>query len=256
MTYNIAQVPEPAYEGGRDRYDNIRDIARHLNDGMYGIVCIQEAFHNATRETLIELVATNYPYQVLGPQGAAYEQDGGLLMLSRFPIISHHVDEFVNKGSGLESLAAKGILHARIQLGSEPYEAIDVFTLHTRSGGERSDKFTRASQLIEAREFIKLHRTQGSWLLAGDLNVIGDRQQPIISDIESGDYPDMASEYDGMMSILYPLDAVDSWTAFYALDHQPGYTYDSQVNDFPPGESGRERLDYILVPRNATLSTG
>jgi endonuclease/exonuclease/phosphatase family metal-dependent hydrolase len=254
FTYNIAQVPDFWYEGSRDRYENMEDIARHLNEAGYDIVCIQEAFHNGTRDRLIDSVDTVYRHHVLGPQGTPFEEDSGLLILSRFPIESH--DRKFELGSGLQFFAAKGILHARIQLGSEAHQTIDIFTSHTQSGVDPEEKRTRGSQLVEVRKFIKEHGIQGCWILAGDLNVIGDRQRPNILDFQLDDYPDLDSEYDAMMSLLEPLRPLDLWTAFYQLDHDPGYTYDAETNSFPPKELGRERLDYILVPRNATLTNG
>jgi endonuclease/exonuclease/phosphatase family metal-dependent hydrolase len=267
LTYNIAQLPSLLYQGSRDKSDNLDDIGEYLNTHGYDIVCLQEAFD--VGEHLMDAVST-LPHYVFGPGGSIclpifnfelitlfilYEVNSGLLILSRFPILSSHTHEYRAK-SGVftaDGHAAKGILHARIQIGAEGHQTIDVFTTHTQSGNSADERKIRCQQFIEARNFILALGIQDCWILAGDLNVIGDQQRPSITEIDVNDYPDLDSEYDGMMSVLDPLHPKDLWTAFNQINHNPGYTYDHVTNRFPPTDQARERLDFILVPHSAVM---
>lgn len=237
FTYNIAQVPT-FYEGSRTKTENIDDIARHLNDARYGIVCLQEAFDDDTRDRLKSAVRSNYPYQKEGHDGdGPFEGDSGLLILSRFSILQRDVMKFsqgtldVPEGK-VDYLAAKGLLHTRIQIGVE--DTVDIFTTHTDSASAS----VRRSQFGESIEFIRRHSTSDWWILAGDLNTNGNRQTP--------DYAGLGDQYSVMMNVLGR--PRDLWTESYTLTSAPGFT-SAAGNDFT-GETtgaGGSRLDYILV---------
>jgi endonuclease/exonuclease/phosphatase family metal-dependent hydrolase len=117
-------------------------------------------------------------------------------------------------------------LHTQLEV--RPGEAIDLFTTHTDSGSEE----IRARQFREIREFIRDHG-QGTSILAGDLNVNGDR---------------FSEEYITMMALLGQ--PSDLWAE--SVPHRPrpdpGYTVDHQTNTFSHyDDEHRRRLDYILV---------
>lgn len=262
FTYNIAQVPI-GYAGERSKTQNIDDIARHLNNARYGVVCLQEAFDDGTRGTrdrLKNAVRDNYPYQKQGPDGPL-EADSGLLILSRFPILQRNVKKF-SEGSGLlqgavDYYAAKGVLHTRIQVGPTGQDTIDLFTTHTDSSSAQ----IRRGQFSEAIEFIRQRSRDDHWILAGDLNTNGNRQnvdhfQPSADSRpirHPGRHPRprpgmnyARDDYSTMMLLLSR--PRDLWTESYLLAGAPGYTT-RNGNNFeatPKGPDG-SRLDYILV---------
>jgi hypothetical protein len=57
--------------------------------------------------------------------------DGGLLILSRFPI-TERAQFAYTQGSGSDGVCSKGVLYARIQLSTDPKDAIHTFTTHTQ----------------------------------------------------------------------------------------------------------------------------
>jgi endonuclease/exonuclease/phosphatase family metal-dependent hydrolase len=239
LTYNIAQVPT-FYEGSRSKTENIDDIARHLNDARYGIVCLQEAFDDDTRDRLKRAVRNNYPYQKQGHDGdGPLEGDSGLLILSRFNILQRDLIKFsqgtldVLKGK-VDYLAAKGVLHTRIQIGTGVEDTLDIFTTHTDS----TSASIRRSQFRESIDFIKRHSRSDWWILAGDLNTKGDRQNP--------DYARLGDQYSVMMNTLGR--PRDLWTESYTLTNAPGFT-NAAGNDFTGETVGAagSRIDYILV---------
>ena len=267
FTYNIAQVPGVLYGGSRAAAENMEDIARHLNDAAYDVVFLQEAFLSAEaleipggdlRERLRRAVSGRYPYQALGPKGGIAQWDSGLLILSRFPILERHTHEYED-GVGIpDNYVNKGILHARIQIGTERYQSIDVFTTHTQSGDDNDDKVTRGGQFVEARRFIDRHRGTLEWVLAGDLNVPGVLQTPNYDAIALPQrervYTEQQDEYSRMMATLGK--PRDLWTEFSTVACTPndrlpcdrGYTASVRGNDFRGEPYARgNRLDYFLV---------
>ena len=114
------------------------------------------------------------PYYVMGPDRGKLNirQDGGLVILSRYPIIaasslSHE------KSSGSDRMASKGAIYARVQVGPSSKDYVHVFNTHIQAHdyGE-----TRLEQIKELMAFIqeivqsdngKIHPI----IVAGDFNV-------------------------------------------------------------------------------------
>jgi len=232
LTYNIAQVPEPFYEGRRARDANVDDIVQFLNQSSYSIVCLQEAFADDTRSKLIRETRQTFPHSARGPEGQLLEQDSGLVILSRFPIIEQHRYEF-SEGIGIpDNYAAKGVLHVRLRLGARPAQSIDLFTTHTQSGNGREESRNRQHQFGEALAFIRDHSRNDLWILTGDMNVNGAARNQ--------------DQCDAMIdSLSRPWDL---WREFYPSGETTGFTF-GEGNNFKgeSAEPGGERLDFILV---------
>jgi endonuclease/exonuclease/phosphatase family metal-dependent hydrolase len=257
FTYNIAQVPLQ-YEGEQSKALNIQAITRHMNNMRYDVVCIQEAFDDDTREQLKEAVRSAYPHQREGPDGGFFEEDSGLLILSRFHIVQDHRYEF-HDANGLENLVGKGILHVRIQVGSTENDTLDLFTTHTQSGDEPVDQYDRREQFKQAMDFIRTHSKDGYWILMGDLNVVGDKQAPdyaVLAPRNQGDERYLTDgpfrslledrfEYARMLDLLGR--PRDLWTESYNLTLLPGYTFGNGNTFSGEPRRGGKRLDYILV---------
>lgn len=56
--------------------------------------------------------------------------DGGLLILSRFPIIESEFYGFKTPALLSDSLAYKGVLYAKIDVGAEDGSTLQVFSTH------------------------------------------------------------------------------------------------------------------------------
>jgi endonuclease/exonuclease/phosphatase family metal-dependent hydrolase len=108
-----------------------------------------------------------------------YMADGGLLILSRFPIVSYSFSQF-RYGVVADSLAEKGLLYAKILVKDS---FIHLFTTHLQASyfdsGESNHKIsceTRLAQLRQInflmREILKTEYKQNDIaLLVGDFNV-------------------------------------------------------------------------------------
>ncbi len=232
LTYNIAQVPDPFYEGRRNRDQNIDDIAGFLNHSSVGIVCLQEAFGDSSRSRLLRATREAYPYRAFGPEGHPLEQDSGLVILSRFPILEQHRLEF-REGEGIpDNYVAKGILHVRVKLGARSAESIDLFTTHTQSGDGRDEKRNRQHQFEESLDFIRRHSRGDPWILTGDMNVDGASRDQ--------------DPHDAMMEALSR--PWDLWKEFHPHGEEAGFTF-GDGNNFNNQERAleSERLDFILI---------
>lgn len=99
--------------------------------------------------------------------------DGGLLILSRFPIVERNQHAFT-QGSGSDGICAKGVLYARVQLSPDLGDSLHVFTTHTQAGDRMREYAIRATQLREMQRFIT--RTirddrDAPVLITGDFNL-------------------------------------------------------------------------------------
>lgn len=204
----------------------------------YDLVGLCEVFDTAYRQSLIDAAQSQShdAFQVLWtPKPAGRGWTGsGLLLLSRFPIESHHAltythaSQFAAHGFRADSFAAKGALHARLRLSERPVISIDCFLTHLES---RSDA-ARSQQLEELAQFIGEHADQNRpALLLGDLNVPGDDQV---------DAKDTSSPYGKLLSILSQTGTkwIDAWSV---AGHGHGGTSE------PLDEKGGRRIDYVFV---------
>lgn len=102
-----------------------------------------------------------------------YVVDGGLLILSRFPIVERDQLAF-SQGSGADGICAKGVLYARVQLSPDLADSLHVFTTHTQAGDRLPEYSIRAAQLKELAQFVgRTIREDPSApvLITGDFNL-------------------------------------------------------------------------------------
>jgi len=88
----------------------------------YDIICNQELFNlfNSRKERLIEAARkAGFLYHAVSEAPGFFSGflvDGGLLTLSRFPIVKSEFRSFPY-GCGADDLSMKGVLYTRIQIG-------------------------------------------------------------------------------------------------------------------------------------------
>ncbi|KAI8865954.1 hypothetical protein GQ42DRAFT_165798 [Ramicandelaber brevisporus] len=107
--------------------------------------------------------------------------DGGLVILSRYPIVKSAVLQFSGRGIDSDWLAAKGALYARIDIGGG--NNLHLFTTHTQASYKVTDSLdldavkVRFRQFTELPSFIKSNLADGgvkvgeAVVLQGDFNV-------------------------------------------------------------------------------------
>ena len=110
----------------------------------YDVICLQEMFSFASSriDTLLQKAkSAGFLYSIHSRKTSLLRGqiiDGGLVILSRFPIRSSK-EYVLDKGSGIDGICAKGFLWARIQLSLQPLFCFDIVTLHLQASYETSN---------------------------------------------------------------------------------------------------------------------
>ena len=128
---------------------------RFLKD--FDIVALQEMYsYGSSRQSrMVHFAKRNgFDYYVSSPSKSVFntQYDGGLMILSKYPIVRTEKMTFKKGGSGNDRLSARGAIYAKIALTSS--FAIHVFTTHLSTGKRESDIMVRKSQVGMIKEFI------------------------------------------------------------------------------------------------------
>lgn len=144
----------------------------------YDVVILQEMFEVGWRQQRLVKAAAALGFKYFA--GSVWPSltdrfliDGGLLILSRFPIVERAQHAY-SCGAGSDGVCSKGVLYARIQLSPDLSDSIHVFTTHTQSGDNEPYYSLRAAQLRELTTFVKhvVSKDEGvPVLVTGDLNM-------------------------------------------------------------------------------------
>jgi len=220
LTFNAALLPELA--ASTQQSERVARMAPHLVG--YDVLVLQELFINRHREALLAELAGAYPHRsaLVGSDGARelpWRQDGGTVILSRWPIEREAQLLFEEVCSGSDCLADKGVAYAAVRKGTRVYH---VFTTHAQSVYGRDPPAVRAAQFGLLRAFVDAQAisVDEPVIVAGDLNV--DAYTPELDDML------------GTLRAVWP-----------PLAGDPRYTWDPTSNAL--AEGGREWLDYVLV---------
>ncbi|CAI2170394.1 411_t:CDS:2 [Funneliformis geosporum] len=208
LTYNLFLRP-PLIKNNISDYKEAR--LEYFIDNVldnYDIICLEEmfSFGSSRRTRLLEAAEkAGFKYSLTLPCNAAFKLaiDGGLVLLSRFPIIESNTMIYPS-GVYSDRFSNKGALYAKIELS--PKDVIHLFMTHTQasyiSAPPLTEKsvITRQEQLFHFRKFIDKctlnDHLEEPIILVGDLNV-NSRPRPNSPDI-NGD----TAEYLNMIKIL------------------------------------------------------
>ncbi|HET7060696.1 MAG TPA: sphingomyelin phosphodiesterase [Nitrosospira sp.] len=185
----------------------------------FDVIVFSEAFDNKVRDQLLADLAEEYPFRtsILGGDHG-FVQDGGVIVVSRWPITAETQRLFGDVCVGGDCWADKGVLYARFEKHAQTYH---VFASHAQAGREMGQRQTRMQQLGIIKSFVDDIGPSGTEpvFIAGDLNV--DKYDAV--------------EYAAMLRIL------DAW---HPKPSGHPYTVDSAINKWA---GYRLYLDYVLV---------
>jgi len=220
LAYNVFMRPEHAFSN--DQAERAVELPAKLRG--FDVIVLSEAFDNSIRSQLLAGLAAEYPYRtkVLGAD-AGIEQDGGVIIVSRWPIAAQAQRAYADVciGDTSDCLADKGVLYARVVKHGQSHH---IFASHTQAGNSPERRQTRLRQFGIIKAFIDGRAIPDSEavFIAGDLNV--DKYD--------------AGEYAAMLRIL------DAW---YPVPFGHRYTVDPLLNRLNPHADRRLYLDYVLV---------
>jgi endonuclease/exonuclease/phosphatase family metal-dependent hydrolase len=215
LAYNIYMRPTTLFKNGQA----IRAELIPPRVTGYDALILSEAFDDDVRRVLlVRLRERGYPHAtpVVGTD-RGLEQDGGVLIVSRWPIGRHVSLRFGSTCAGSDCRADKGVMYARIDKQGRAYH---LFGTHTNA--DKANRQVRAQQFRLLRRFIDDQRIPPgeAVLVGGDLNV--DRAE--------------REEFQAMLQIL-------GAAALPFRGH--GFTYDGRLNQLCSGRE-QEYLDYVL----------
>lgn len=238
LTQNMAFLPPPLAYPGHNETQSFNALVAMLQAWQPDVVALQEMFIESRRSQLRQALQNLYPYSVDGPDEIwDVGEDGGLMILSRYPIIATEQTVF-RACTAEDCLSNKGVLWAHIQA---PFGYYDIFNTHTQNpdplanlpGSERP--YVQA-QLNHLYSFIQGKRGNKEMpaIITGDFNTDG---------LDQSLYNDL------VWRLGYP---IDSWKTLHP--NQSGITADNNINfetgdsPVPPSQRGisGERLDYIF----------
>ncbi|CAG8716476.1 16332_t:CDS:2 [Acaulospora morrowiae] len=178
---------------------------------IYDIICLEEMFEfgSTRRQRLLEAAfKAGFEYTWTSPRSTIFNLsiDGGLVIISRFPIRSQDNITYPY-GTYSDRLAAKGALYVKIELAEDQF--VHLFSTHTQASYVASPPLSDKSVLVREQQFFLLRqfidkvivsrRSHEPIILVGDLNV-NSRPPPDSSNPSSvkGD----SQEYLNMIKIL------------------------------------------------------
>eukprot|EP00033_Pygsuia_biforma_P004631 GCRY01005074.1.p1 GENE.GCRY01005074.1~~GCRY01005074.1.p1 ORF type:complete len:679 (+),score=107.74 GCRY01005074.1:230-2266(+) len=154
LCYNIFIRP-PFIKNNEDDYksERLNQFLQRIDE--FDVICLQEmfsAFSWRKANFIAQAQAVGFKYYISNPSGLL--SDGGLLILSRYPIVDFSWLSFSASASA-DSIAQKGALHAKILVGNS---FVHVFNTHLQSdyigGNLNKTRLARASQIKELRHFV------------------------------------------------------------------------------------------------------
>jgi endonuclease/exonuclease/phosphatase family metal-dependent hydrolase len=145
------------------------EIKRAFEGDKIDLFVFSEAFDPESRTSLInglKLLGFHHYTPNVGQRGTI-KQDGGVFIMSKFPIVSNSSVVFLDC-SGTDCLAEKGVVYAKIKKNENIYH---VFGTHTQAWWNNHDiRVKQIKQIIEFKNSLKLPKNEPV-IYAGDLNV-------------------------------------------------------------------------------------
>lgn len=230
MTHNMGLLVAPAPYLGTDRTGAIAEIVDRIRSYRPDVVGLCEVFDDDEREQIRKALVGIYPFWRDGPDEDDLESDGGLLVLSRHPLLAA-AQMIFRDADGWDQLANKGVIHIRIRPDTCPIP-MDLFYSHTQDIATDEGPATLYAQLSVMNNFVNARAGQSNpRIIFGDLNIPAEQ----------------AHHYAQLRARLNM--PRDCWT----LAGNPvasGFTFVVDNNFYEdPGDraTSNQRLDYILL---------
>jgi len=255
---NTGLLPWPLYKG-IDRERALDHLIGILRSRQPDVVGLSEMWNPSDRERVQEELKEIYPHGADGPHdplietpiGDAEFMGGGLLLLSRHRIVATTATVY-RQCSGDDCLAAKGVLHARVQPPGHPC-AVDVFLTHTHAAHPTTAGTTAgARDAVEAQirhlaAFIRSCRDAvAPGILFGDFNVDWFAHHDLYDYLVStlGSPLDLAPVVDmeGRIRPAATSESDDGIMSSFHSGHPP-----RAIDDAGRFGDSAERLDYIFA---------
>lgn len=232
LSYNIFM--RPIFQDGQ----KLRAAYLATQLGGFDAIVFQEAYDDRIRDFLLAHLKNEYPYstRTLG-ENRAFGEDGGVIILSRWPIVRESQRVFTDGEpsgercpgpdccAGSDCYADKGVVYAVIDKTGQCYHL-----LGTHVQAWRENEALRNEQFRFIRDFIASHRIPKDEpvIIAGDMNV---------NRYDEKRFADMRRLLNAEQPPLRATSAAADGAA---------YTFDGPGNDLNDNEGVRVYVDYVL----------
>ncbi|OCQ23840.1 phospholipase [Pseudoalteromonas luteoviolacea] len=200
MAYNIMQLNVQGWDQS-NRAERLPTVLQSLNDTP-DVILVSEVFNSDADQALAAL-SELYPYQTpnVGQDCSGSGWDslsgncsnspfvirGGVVILSKYPIISKKAHVFHNSLSGSwDYLANKGFAYVEIEKDNQRYHLVGTHLQATHDGNTEQEHQVRMSQLGEIQLFIEAEKipSHEPVILGGDMNVEWSKQNEVTDMLE------------------------------------------------------------------------
>lgn len=249
MAYNIMQLNVQDWDQA-NRAQRLPAALMSLNDKP-DVILVSEVFNNDADQALAALAA-HYPYQTpnVGQDCSASGWDaltgscsnspfvirGGVVILSKYPIISQKAHVFNNSLRGSwDYMANKGFAYIEIEKNSQRYHLIGTHLQATHDDNTEEEHQVRMGQLGEIQAFITAQNISANEpvIIGGDMNVEWSKQHEVADMLETA-----RAKLNFQTPVVGSFSAKDNWftkaNAYY-------FKYSLDYND---------TLDYVLWHRD------
>jgi phospholipase C len=196
LSYNIQQLGYPNWAGNHFEKERLEMIPQTLLslEKRPGVLIFQEAFTPEAFDFLVNELSEHYPFHTLvagencqDPAWASVsgncqvdtvKSNSGVLIFSIWPIEEQHAYVYlaVRISKSFDFMAQKGVVYAKIRVGTEQPSHIHVFGTHLQATAKDHD--IRMLQISEMRKFIDGFAIPANEpvILGGDFNVSSTRK--------------------------------------------------------------------------------
>ncbi|MBP2474306.1 sphingomyelin phosphodiesterase [Crossiella equi] len=236
-SYNVFLFSKLVYPNwGQDQRADLIDREGVL--AGQDVVVLQEAFDNSSSDRLFANLADTYPHRTpvvgrsragwdstLGDYTDLYPEDGGVAVLSRWPI-AERVQHVYKAKCGTDAFSAKGFAYARVSSPAGPVHVLGTHLQADDGGCGTNAPAVRAQQLAELAAFLRARAFPAAEpvVIAGDMNVVrgGAEHEPMLRTLGA-----RAPEHTG-----------------HAYSYDPAENSIAKERD---GGGARQQLDYVLL---------
>ncbi|MCF6434606.1 sphingomyelin phosphodiesterase [Pseudoalteromonas sp. MMG022] len=269
MAYNIMQLNVQDWDQA-NRAERLPAVLKSLSDSP-DVILISEAFNSEAEQALAQLSA-QYPYQTpnVGQDCSGSGWDaltgncsnspfvirGGVVILSKYPIISQKAHVFNNSLSGSwDYMANKGFAYVEIEKDAKRYHLIGTHLQATHDDDTQQEHHVRMGQLSEIQAFIDAENIPASEpvIIGGDMNVEWSKQHEVADMLAT-----LRAELNFQTPLIGSFPAKYNWftkaNAYYfdySLDYNDTLDYVFWHRDHKqPSNAPSMRVRYPKAPNN------
>ncbi|MBI3218059.1 MAG: sphingomyelin phosphodiesterase [Bacteroidetes bacterium] len=241
LSWNIQMLPRGVKGNGKAK--RARIIAEELKQRDYDVVVFQELFYHRSRTILLEQLKEKYPHQtqVLNKKLVSFKTNGGVLILSKHPIIDTREITYRQK-SGPDRLSRKGALLATLNVNGKKLQVVGT---HLQAFGKKEIMYSQYQQLHD--ELLKPTLLANvPQIVCGDFNTLKEVPAQIPASLPAN-FEERIARYPVMLRVLQAEDGNLKGVQQYSMD-RPNNDLCKKRKEF------RLLLDYFLIRSNQSAA--